>query len=191
MWDAYHSMAFAKRCHVCTRDPNRRTPACRAAEHAHLTAAPPGQPRKQKSLMTAQETWSKQRLLDNERRRAKNFLYVGKCIRGTTWFNPPKTVKSVTSSPIQRSWSLNLRVFPQNVIFLKKVLPDHSSCYKSPLYLLSPAKVLRVYLACSSSVSQIGIEAPSRQGFWSIPFFAVHSVPRTMLGTESSERIIC
>ena len=37
-------MAFAKRCHVHTRDPNRRTPGCREAEHVNLTDAPPGRP---------------------------------------------------------------------------------------------------------------------------------------------------
>ena len=26
IWDAYHSMAFAKRCHVHTRDLNQQTP---------------------------------------------------------------------------------------------------------------------------------------------------------------------
>ena len=35
---------YAKRCHVCTRDPNWRTLGCREAEHANLTAAPPGWP---------------------------------------------------------------------------------------------------------------------------------------------------
>ena len=44
MWDAYHSMAFAKRCQVCTQDPNRRTPGHQEVEHAHLTAAPLGRP---------------------------------------------------------------------------------------------------------------------------------------------------
>ena len=44
MWEAYHSMAFAKQCHVCTRDPNPRTPGRQEAERANLTAAPPGQP---------------------------------------------------------------------------------------------------------------------------------------------------
>ena len=44
MWDAYHSMAFAKQCHVCTRDPNQRPLGCREVEHANLTAAPPGRP---------------------------------------------------------------------------------------------------------------------------------------------------
>ena len=44
MWDAYHSMAFAKQCHVCAQDPNQRTPGRREAEHANLTAVPPGRP---------------------------------------------------------------------------------------------------------------------------------------------------
>ena len=44
MWDAYHSMAFAKWCHVCTWDPNRRTPGCREAEYVNLLAAPLGRP---------------------------------------------------------------------------------------------------------------------------------------------------
>ncbi|MEE3528753.1 hypothetical protein, partial [Pseudomonas aeruginosa] len=43
-WDAYHSIAFAKKCHVCTWDPKWQTPGSREAEHANLTAAPPGQP---------------------------------------------------------------------------------------------------------------------------------------------------
>ena len=42
MWDASHSMAFAKRCRVHTWDPNRRTPGCREAERVNFTAAPPG-----------------------------------------------------------------------------------------------------------------------------------------------------
>uniref|UniRef100_A0A9L0RQA8 Phosphoinositide 3-kinase regulatory subunit 5 n=1 Tax=Equus caballus TaxID=9796 RepID=A0A9L0RQA8_HORSE len=37
-------MAFAKRCQVCTQDPNRRTPGHQEVEHAHLTAAPLGRP---------------------------------------------------------------------------------------------------------------------------------------------------
>ena len=37
-------MAFAKRCYVCTRDPNWRTPGCQELERVHLTALPPGQP---------------------------------------------------------------------------------------------------------------------------------------------------
>ena len=44
MWDAYHSMAFAKQCHVRTRDLNRRTPGCREAERVNLTTAPLGRP---------------------------------------------------------------------------------------------------------------------------------------------------
>ena len=44
-WDAYHSMAFAKRCRVRTQDPNQRTPGHQEAECAKLTAAPPGWPR--------------------------------------------------------------------------------------------------------------------------------------------------
>ena len=44
MWDAYHSMAFAKQCHVHTRDPNRRTLGCPEAERVNSTAAPPGRP---------------------------------------------------------------------------------------------------------------------------------------------------
>ena len=44
MWDAYHSMPFAKQCHVRTQDPNQRTPGCREVEGAHLTAGPPGRP---------------------------------------------------------------------------------------------------------------------------------------------------
>ena len=43
-WDAHHSMAFAKQCHVRTRDLNWWTPGLREVEHAHLTAAPPGWP---------------------------------------------------------------------------------------------------------------------------------------------------
>ena len=42
MQDAYHSMAFAKQCHVRTRDLNRRAPGHQEAEHVNLTAAPPG-----------------------------------------------------------------------------------------------------------------------------------------------------
>ena len=45
-WDAYHSMAFAKQCHVRSRNPNRRTPGRGEVERAHLTAAPPGRPRR-------------------------------------------------------------------------------------------------------------------------------------------------
>ena len=52
MWGAYHSMAFAKRCHVCTRDLNRRTPGHKEAERVHLTAAPPGWPPKSEVLMS-------------------------------------------------------------------------------------------------------------------------------------------
>ena len=44
MRDAYHSMAFAEGCHVCTRDPNRWTPSHQEAESANLTAVPPGRP---------------------------------------------------------------------------------------------------------------------------------------------------
>ena len=44
MWDAYHSMAFAKQCHVCTLDPNRQTPGHREVECENLTALPPGRP---------------------------------------------------------------------------------------------------------------------------------------------------
>ena len=43
-WDAYHSMAFAKQCHVRTWDPNRWTLGYREAERANLTAAPVGRP---------------------------------------------------------------------------------------------------------------------------------------------------
>ena len=43
-WDTYHSMAFAKGCHVGTQDPNRRTPGHQEVECANLTAAPPGPP---------------------------------------------------------------------------------------------------------------------------------------------------
>ena len=43
-WDAYHSMAFAKWCHVCTWDSNRQTPRCREAERVNLTAVPSGRP---------------------------------------------------------------------------------------------------------------------------------------------------
>ena len=39
MWDAYHSMV-CQAVPCCTRDPNRRTPGCREAERANLTAAP-------------------------------------------------------------------------------------------------------------------------------------------------------
>ena len=46
MWDAHHSMAFAKRCHVRTWDLNGRTPGRREAECAHLTAVPLGRPPK-------------------------------------------------------------------------------------------------------------------------------------------------
>ena len=42
MWDAYHSMVFAKWCHVHTRDPNQWTPDRREAECVLLTAVPPG-----------------------------------------------------------------------------------------------------------------------------------------------------
>ena len=44
MWDASHSMVFAKWCHVHTRDPTWQTPGHQEAEHANLTAAPPGRP---------------------------------------------------------------------------------------------------------------------------------------------------
>ena len=43
-WDTYHSMAFAKWCHIRTWDPNQRTPGCQEGEHVNLTAAPPGWP---------------------------------------------------------------------------------------------------------------------------------------------------
>ena len=43
-WDAYHIMAFAKRCHIRTWDPNWRTPGRQEAERVNLTAAPPGRP---------------------------------------------------------------------------------------------------------------------------------------------------
>src|SRR3712207_9324866 len=44
---AYHSMAFAKRCHVCTQDLNRRTPGHKEAKRVHLTIVPLGRPRTQ------------------------------------------------------------------------------------------------------------------------------------------------
>ena len=44
MWDAYHSMASAKWCHVHTRDQNQWALRHRELEHVHLTAGPPGQP---------------------------------------------------------------------------------------------------------------------------------------------------
>ena len=43
-WDTRHSMAFAKQCHVHTRDLNRQTPGHQKAKRANLTAAPPDQP---------------------------------------------------------------------------------------------------------------------------------------------------
>ena len=50
MWDAYHSMAFAKRCHVHTWDPNWQTLGHREVERANLTTAPPGLPLEYKIL---------------------------------------------------------------------------------------------------------------------------------------------
>ena len=44
MWLVYHSMAFAKRCHVCTRDPGRGTLGHQGSEGANLTDVPPGWP---------------------------------------------------------------------------------------------------------------------------------------------------
>ena len=43
---------FAKRCHVSTPDPNPRTLGLREAEHANLTAVPPGQPLRGNFLIT-------------------------------------------------------------------------------------------------------------------------------------------
>ena len=43
-WDTYHHVACAKRCHVCTWDPNRLTLGHWEAERAHLTAVPQGWP---------------------------------------------------------------------------------------------------------------------------------------------------
>ena len=42
--NTYHSMAFAKWCHVPSRDLNWRTAGCQEAECVHLTAVPPGRP---------------------------------------------------------------------------------------------------------------------------------------------------
>ena len=47
-WDAYHSMAFAKRCHVHTWDPNWQTLGHQEVERVNLTTAPLGWPLKGK-----------------------------------------------------------------------------------------------------------------------------------------------
>ena len=44
IWDTYHSMAFAKGCHVHTPDLNQRALGRREAEHGNLTTAPLVQP---------------------------------------------------------------------------------------------------------------------------------------------------
>ena len=44
MWDTYRSMAFAKRCHVRTRDPNQKTLGCQEGERVNLTSVPPSRP---------------------------------------------------------------------------------------------------------------------------------------------------
>ena len=44
MWDAYHSMAFAKQCQVQIQDLNQRTLGRWKAECANLTTVPPGWP---------------------------------------------------------------------------------------------------------------------------------------------------
>ena len=66
-WDACHSMAFAKWCHVRTRNPNRQTPGCQEAVHVHLTAAPPGRPLEFFFLMCNSGTilWSKEKINQN------------------------------------------------------------------------------------------------------------------------------
>ena len=43
-WDAYHSMAFAKQCHVHTRDLNQPTPGRREAERATFNRCVTGWP---------------------------------------------------------------------------------------------------------------------------------------------------
>ena len=43
---------FAKRCHVCTRDPNWQTPGHREAEHSNLTTVPPCPPLVSSSVKT-------------------------------------------------------------------------------------------------------------------------------------------
>ena len=98
--NAYHSMAFAKWCHVHTRDPNQWTPGRQETERANLTAVPLGQP-------LSRRFWCAPKSGNQCPRVSQTYLIM-------TYF---RNCLKVSDSPTL-GWDWNLLTLPQGICML-------------------------------------------------------------------------
>ena len=105
-WDAYHSMAFAKWCHVCTWDPNQWTPGRWEAKRANLTAVPPGQPRVRSISISGFLQ------LKGSCRKSKDYIGSGRFWTWSWVCVPPRAILLTITALMTRQWS-----FTENITF--------------------------------------------------------------------------